>query len=144
MPSFFLKPGNPALCAAGWLRVAVGAALLATAGCGHSLPELPGFDAAAWRRDPYACRNQRAQLLPALLKAKSQLYEARANDVTTLLGPPDEEELRAQTEKIYLYYLRPGGCTAGRTTRSVVPSRTALRLASPKGSCTCTPSGPSR
>ena len=86
-----------------WLA---GLALLG--GCGHALPEVAGFQAAAWRADSFACRGQRAKLLPPLLAARAQLYEARANDVTALLGHPDEEELQAQTEKVYYYYLVPG------------------------------------
>jgi hypothetical protein len=88
------------------------------ASCGHSLPRLPGFDDATWRRDPYACRNLRAAALPALVQHKEQLYEARANDVTALLGPPDEEELRAGTEKVYYYYLEPGTQCEARHVRS--------------------------
>lgn len=87
-------------------------------GCGHALPRLAGFDAAAWRADPYACRNQRRTAVPALLQAKEQLYEARADDVNALLGPPDEEELRANTEKVYYYYLEPGSQCAPGHVRS--------------------------
>ena len=86
--------------------------------CGHALPELPGFDAATWRSDPYACRNLRRAAGPALIRGKEQLYEARANDVTALLGPPDEEELRAGTEKVYYYYLEPGTQCQPRHVRS--------------------------
>ena len=91
-------------------------------GCGHALPQVPGFDAGAWRADPYACRNQRRALVPPLLKARENLYEARADDVNTLLGPPDEEELRANTEKVYYYYLEPGTQCGERHPRSSAPS----------------------
>ena len=77
-------------------------------GCGHALSQLSGFDAATWRADPYACRNLRRLAVPTLVLNKEKLYEARADDVTALLGPPDEEELRAGTEKVYYYYLEPG------------------------------------
>ena len=90
-------------------------------GCGHALPRVPGFDAEAWRRDPYACLNQRRAAVPALARFKEQLYEARANDVTALLGQPDEEELRAGTEKVYYYYLVPGTQCTGRHARSGAP-----------------------
>ena len=88
------------------------------AGCGHALPQLPGFDAATWRADPYACRNLRRKAAPLLVLNKEQLYEARADDVTALLGQPDEEELRAGTEKVYYYYLEPGTQCQGRHARS--------------------------
>lgn len=101
------------------VSAALGSVLLA--GCGHALRQVPGFDAVAWRADPYACKNQRRAAVPALTKAKEQLYEARADDVNALLGPPDEEELRAGTEKVYYYYLEPGSqCGAGHV-RSGAP-----------------------
>lgn len=107
----------------GWLLLAAG--LLA--GCGHALPEVPGFQAAAWRADPYACHNQRAALLPPLLAARTQVLDARADDVTALLGHPDEEELLAQTEKVYSYYLQPGTQCDPRHPRSGAP-RLRLRF----------------
>jgi hypothetical protein len=85
-----------------------GSLALLLGGCGHALTSIPGFQAAAWRADTYACQGQRAMLLPPLLAARASLYEARADDVTALLGRPDVEELQANTEKVYYYYLTPG------------------------------------
>jgi hypothetical protein len=89
--------------------------------CGHALTSIPGFQAAAWRADTYACRGQRAALLPPLLAARTSLYEARADDVTALLGQPDEEELQANTEKVYYYYLTPGPQCGPRHPRTSGP-----------------------
>ncbi|MBB4602077.1 hypothetical protein HNQ93_002354 [Hymenobacter luteus] len=79
-----------------------------TAGCGHSLPSLPGFDSEAWRADAYGCRSKRATLLPVLEKHRGELYGARVNDITRLLGHPDEEELGEQSDKVYIYYVTAG------------------------------------
>jgi hypothetical protein len=76
--------------------------------CGHSLPDFPDFDAATWRRDGYACKNQRARLLTALDKHRDELYGARTGAIDNLLGHPDGEELDEQTEKTYFYYIEPG------------------------------------
>lgn len=108
-------------------RAGLGLACCFLAGCGHALPQVPGFDAAAWRADTYACQNHRAALLPPLLAARATLYEARADDVTALLGQPDEEELLAGTEKIYTYYLRTGEQCGPRHPRSAAP-RLRLRF----------------
>ena len=120
VPSF-----NPQTLPAGrqWRQLASLLALVPLlAACGHDLPkQLPGFDAAAWARDPYACQNQRAAQLPALLAVREQLYEARANSINQLLGHPDEEELRAQTEKVYYYYLAPGTQCEPAHRRSAAP-----------------------
>jgi len=90
------------------LLFSTAALALLLGGCGHALTTIPGFQAEAWKADTYACQNKRAALLPPLLAARDQLYEARADDVTALLGQPDEEELQANTEKVYYYYLMPG------------------------------------
>lgn len=87
---------------------AAGAATLLLTACGHSLPTMEGFDDAAWRSDPYACQNKRAAQLPALNRYRDQLYGARIANIDNLLGRPDEEELSAQTEKTYYYYVEPG------------------------------------
>ncbi|MFD2787259.1 hypothetical protein [Hymenobacter rubripertinctus] len=90
------------------VRATVGLAVLSFSGCGHNLPELPDFDSAAWRADPYGCRNQRAALLPVLARHRNDLFEARINDITAVLGHPDEEELGEQSDKVYIYYVTPG------------------------------------
>ena len=97
-------------------------------GCGHALREVPGFDATAWRADPYACQNRRMALLPPLLAARATLYEARANDVTALLGQPDEEELQVQTEKVYYYYLTAGLQCAPRHPHTITGPRLAIHF----------------
>jgi hypothetical protein len=109
-PSFLPRPA----CLAAGLGLLLG-------GCGHALPDITGFQAAAWRADAYGCRNQRAALLPPLLAARAQLYEARADDITALLGHPDEEELQVQTEKVYYYYLVPGAQCGPRHPHTATP-----------------------
>lgn len=87
---------------------AASATALLVGACGHALPNLEGFDSAAWRRDTYACQNQRGKQVAALNRYKEQLYGARIAEIDDLLGRPDEEELSAQTEKTYYYYIEPG------------------------------------
>lgn len=96
-------------------------ATLALGGCGHALPQLPGFDAKKWRADPYGCRSLRGAQRAAIMQHKELLYEARADDVTALLGHPDEEELRAGTEKVYFYYLEAGTQCDAKHIRSTAP-----------------------
>ncbi|GAB3292962.1 hypothetical protein [Hymenobacter tenuis] len=87
---------------------------LALGGCGHSLTSLPGFDSEVWRSDPYGCQNRRLTLLPILEKHRQELYGARINDITKLMGHPDEEELGEQSDKVYIYYVASGmQCVAG-------------------------------
>lgn len=88
-------------------------------GCGHSLQSvsLPGFDAAAWRRDARGCAGLRQAQLPALDKSREQLYNVHVDAVTDLLGRPDQEELQELTQRVYYYYVAPGPqCTPGQTS----------------------------
>ncbi|UOR07014.1 hypothetical protein MUN82_07920 [Hymenobacter aerilatus] len=105
--------------------------LLLVSACGHDLRAIPDFDAAAWRQDAYACRNQRAALLPTLLKHRNLLYDTRTGAIDALLGHPDENELSEQTEKIYIYYVVPGAQCEPRHPRSAA-SKLRLRF-SPTG-----------
>ena len=103
------------------LSFLAGGLALLVGSCGHALPTIQGFEATAWRADPYGCQGRRAALLPPLLAARAQLYEARADDITALLGHPDEEELQAQTEKVYYYYLTPGAQCGPRHPHTTGP-----------------------
>ncbi|SDX55559.1 hypothetical protein [Hymenobacter psychrophilus] len=107
-------------------RLLLPATLFALTSCGHALPSLPGFDAAAWKADPYGCRGQRATLLPILEKHRTEIFEARINDITKLLGHPDEEELGEQSDKVYIYYVAPGTQCAPSHPRAA-PNRVMLR-----------------
>ncbi|MCR5890224.1 hypothetical protein LRS06_21085 [Hymenobacter sp. J193] len=90
------------------------ASALLLAGCSHQAASLPGFEAATWRSDPYACNDTRASQLTVLQKNREALYGVHTDAIDKLLGRPDEVELSAQTEKVYIYYLRPGAqCEAG-------------------------------
>jgi hypothetical protein len=106
---------------------AASAATLLVSACGHALPEFEGFDSAAWRRDTYACQNQRARQLPIINRYWEQLYGARIADIDALFGRPDEEELSAQTEKTYYYYIEPGTQCTPAHQRSTA-NKLALRF----------------
>lgn len=108
------------------LLVGLFASLLFSA-CGHALPDMPDFDGAAWRQDPYGCTSRRAGLLPRLANYRDQLYGARISDVDALLGHPDEEELSEQSEKIYIYYTTTGPQCAAGHPRAAGP-RVVLRF----------------
>ncbi|WP_149867212.1 hypothetical protein [Solirubrum puertoriconensis] len=89
---------------------------LALASCGQSAPTLPGFDAAAWRQDARGCNGKRRALFKTLYEQRDELYGVHIGAVSELLGRPDEEELQEQVQRVYYYYLEPGGqCTPGST-----------------------------
>lgn len=77
------------------------------AGCTQS-PTLPGFDAAAWRRDLHGCDGQRQAQLPTLYDQRESLYGTHVGAVAKLLGHPNEEELQEQSQRVYFYFVEPG------------------------------------
>ncbi|UYZ60300.1 hypothetical protein [Hymenobacter latericus] len=97
------------------LLLSVSCALL-LAGCGQSAPALSGFDAAAWQQDARGCKGQRRALFKTLYEQRDALYGKHIGAVSELLGRPDEEELQEQVQRVYYYYLEPGGqCAPGST-----------------------------
>lgn len=114
-PNFLFVRQVPCFSLSRCLLPAAGLSLtLLLAGCGRALPELPGFDAPAWRKDPFGCQSARAAQLPVLEKLRDKLYDARISDIDAVFGHPDEEELSEQSEKIYIYYTRSGAqCLPG-------------------------------
>ncbi|AYA36423.1 hypothetical protein D3Y59_04745 [Hymenobacter oligotrophus] len=77
---------------------------------------MSGFDATAWKQDARGCKGQRRALFNTLYQQRDALYGVHIGAVSELLGSPDEEELQEQVQRVYYYYLEPGGqCTPGST-----------------------------
>ncbi|GAA4386687.1 hypothetical protein GCM10023186_31600 [Hymenobacter koreensis] len=85
-----------------------GAVASLLASCSGQSITIPGFDDATWRRDSRACQGLRRNLLPPLDQNRQLLYGKTNGAINALLGHPDEEELEAQTQRAYYYYLEPG------------------------------------
>jgi hypothetical protein len=75
--------------------------------CGKNIPE-SGFDSAAWKADPGACKNQRAAQLPELQKLRDNLPGVSDKDIQEFFGPPEATMLSDKSEHIYVYYIEPG------------------------------------
>ena len=67
--------------------------------------EFQDFDQVAWQNDKMACKGDRAELLPNLLKQQTKLIGLSQNDLILALGKPDHQELYKRNQKFYIYYI---------------------------------------
>jgi len=77
-------------------------------GCDQSLPTIEGFDRANWINDQSGCRGSRQAELETLKKSKDRLLCLNQNQMSEILGAPDEHELYERKQKFFYYYVSPG------------------------------------
>lgn len=85
---------------------------------GCSDKKIPGFDAEVWKNDKNACKNQRISQLNALILEKSVIMGISQQEVVTLLGRPDKNELYSRGQKFFLYSVSPNEICSGANTNS--------------------------
>lgn len=69
---------------------------------------IQNFDAAAWKSDPLGCQGIRKNLLESLEKGKNQLKSKNPNQILSLLGSPDKQELYDRNQRYYIYFYDKG------------------------------------
>lgn len=77
--------------------------LLASFGGCNNTTDLPGFDEAMWQRDKNGCEGIRLQMMYDLEKAKHQLQGLNQDNIVTILGRPDKNELYKRNQKFFIY-----------------------------------------
>lgn len=70
--------------------------------------DISNFDEETWKADKMACLNKRAESEDVLLEAKPKLVDLSQQDIISLLGRPDMQELYTRGQKFFIYYLTPG------------------------------------
>jgi hypothetical protein len=84
-----------------------------------SVPDsLKDFDSETWRSDQYGCEGGRGELLDDFEKIRKELYGKKEYVLRNVLGKPDTEELLERSQRIYIYYVEPGGQCSDRTKLS--------------------------
>lgn len=87
--------------------------------CSPAVPELPGFNATAWKEDRNGCSGLRQTLGSVILDNKDRLLAQPESGIIDVLGRPDKVELYKRNQKLYHYYLRGfEACTTSDTTLS--------------------------
>ena len=81
-------------------------ALIAVA-CGKNLPALDGIDFKQWKEDKNGCHHYREEMINTLTSQKNKLKGLSEDDIITLLGKPDQNELYKRNQKFFYYFLEP-------------------------------------
>ncbi len=89
-----------------------------TLSCGGKLPAFETIDSDQWKKDRNACGGYRQGIRAEIDHDVAKLKGLSENDMFSLLGRPDQNELYKRNQKFYSYFLTPGpGCPS---TDSVV------------------------
>lgn len=87
--------------------------------CSPPTPELPGFDALAWKEDRNGCAGRRQALGDLILDNKDLLLAQPESGIIDVLGRPDKVELYKRNQKLFHYYLRGAApCNTSDTTQT--------------------------
>lgn len=89
--------------------------------CGKPLPTLDGIDLKQWKDDRNGCNHFREKLIEKLVPQKDKLLGLSEDDVISLLGRPDQNELYKRNEKFFKYFLEPGP-SCGKDSSDVILS----------------------
>lgn len=95
--------------------------------CKTDLPKLEQIELSDWAKDRYGCLGYRMGVIAPLEQQKEKILALSANDITRLLGKPDEIELYKRNQKLFYYYLNPAPA-CGKNTTGTPPLRLMIRL----------------
>jgi hypothetical protein len=85
--------------------------------CGNPLPVFDSMDLKAWQEDKHACNGQRTSMIKAIETQSEKLLALSEQDVISLLGTPDENELYKRNQKFFYYDVLPSrDCAGDRAT----------------------------
>jgi hypothetical protein len=76
--------------------------------CGKPLPDMAPIDLTQWKEDKGGCKNIRASFLAELISQKDELKGLSEDEIISLLGRPDRNELYKRNQKFYYYDVEPG------------------------------------
>jgi len=76
-------------------------------GCGNPIPVLDNMDLQEWRSDKDGCLNKRTAMAASIESQKDKLLALKEQQIISLLGKPDQNELYARNQKFYSYFLTP-------------------------------------
>jgi hypothetical protein len=77
--------------------------VLVVSSCGKPLPTLENMDIQAWKDDKNGCSGKRAAMLTALQSQSDKLLALGPQEIISLIGKPDENELYTRNQKFFYY-----------------------------------------
>ena len=100
--------------------------LLLLISCGKSLPSFENMDLKAWKDDKLACGGKRTAMIETMQGQTEKLLALNEQEIISLLGKPDENELYKRNQKFFYYFLQPSSsCT---NSESVDPKKLVIRF----------------
>ena len=94
--------------------------------CGKSLPTLDNVDLSAWRDDKRACAGKRSSMFESISNQSEKLLALDEQEIISLLGKPDDNELYKRNQKFFYYFVQPGADCADSST--AVPKKLVIRF----------------
>jgi len=82
--------------------------LFLVTGCSAPPEKLGDLDLVKWRNDRGGCKGERTALEPAFKNEQEKMMGKLADDVGTILGKPDIQQLGGRNQKFYVYFLERG------------------------------------
>lgn len=95
--------------------------------CKTELPQLADIDLVKWSSDRNGCQGYRQSAVQVLDSQKNKLLALSANDITSMLGKPDQIELYKRNQKLFFYSLNPAP-SCGTKDENTKPLRLMIRL----------------
>jgi hypothetical protein len=83
--------------------------------CGKPLPTLDNIDVQAWKDDKKGCAGKRAAMLTSLQSQTDKFLALDPQEVISLIGKPDENELYTRNQKFFYYNIDPAPACASST-----------------------------
>lgn len=75
--------------------------------CRKSLPTLDHINLQEWKNDKLACSAKRSSMAQAIEDQSEKLLALSEQEIISLLGKPDENELYKRNQKFYYYFVQP-------------------------------------
>ncbi len=71
--------------------------------------KLQQFDSVSWINDKNGCDSSRLTMKDQVLSLKHLMKGLKVNEIETLMGRPDAQELYQKNQRYYIYFIEPGG-----------------------------------
>ena len=81
--------------------------LLAVSSCKDKASSFD-FDTPSWKKDLYGCNGQRAAMVEKIKTIKPELIGLNEQDIISIFGKPNKEQLSSRGSKTFYYYIDGG------------------------------------
>ena len=73
--------------------------------------DIPQFEESDWQSDKNGCQGLRSAMIEQLEQAKGSLKGLSEDEISSLLGKPDRNELYKRNQKFFIYSITPHNCS---------------------------------